>query len=125
MGDFFRDLLHCRIDLSRLEEQGSSSARKMRELLEVRSEKLFSSTAYAAALIFDPRFNNEDSVAITDAQRESGIVSTPFGIISNLNRNVILYKLPYQRKIIAISDIFGPEIQPIGAYSAWSISDHR
>lgn len=81
MGDFFRDLLHCRIDLSRLEEQGSSSAMQMR--------KLFSSTAYAAALTFDSRFNNEDSVAINDAQRESGIVSTPFGIISNLNRNVI------------------------------------
>lgn len=76
MGDFFRDLLYCRIELGRVEERTvNRSAKQLRELLELRTEELLSSNAYAAAMIFDPRFNIEDSMAINDAQRETGIVS--------------------------------------------------
>lgn len=76
MGDFFRDLLYCRIELGRVEERTvNRSAKQLRELLELRTEELLSSNVYAAAMIFDPRFNIEDSMAINDAQRETGIVS--------------------------------------------------
>lgn len=84
MGDFFRDLLYCRVELGRLEEQSIyTSAKKLRQLLEFRTEKLLSSNAYAAAMIFDPRFNIVDSAALNDDQVETGIVSISSLLINN------------------------------------------
>lgn len=121
MGDFFRDLLYCRIELRRF----NTSARKLRELLEVRSEKLLSSNAYAAAMLFDPRFNIEDSIAINDAQRESRIVS--YFILSTIKAIALLihqYHTNYNSTSF-ITEIFDPEIQADGAYCQWKDTCRR
>lgn len=88
MGTFFADLKICEFDLAsrkgQLDPDDPTSERQvtvdilidnMLTLLEKRTTPLLSTPTFAAAIICDPRLNTENTFAITEAQREEGIVS--------------------------------------------------
>ncbi|XP_054743050.1 uncharacterized protein LOC129247775 [Anastrepha obliqua] len=57
VGDFYRDLMCCELDLDELVQKGNFYAQLLVEALKTKKENIVKNEAFLAALYVDPRFN--------------------------------------------------------------------
>ncbi|XP_017465255.1 PREDICTED: uncharacterized protein LOC108358437 isoform X2 [Rhagoletis zephyria] len=70
VGDFYRDLMCCELELDELMQNGNFYAQLLTEALKNRKEELLNKEAFLAALYVDPRFNFIGSPFLTDDKKQ-------------------------------------------------------
>ncbi|XP_017465256.1 PREDICTED: uncharacterized protein LOC108358437 isoform X3 [Rhagoletis zephyria] len=91
VGDFYRDLMCCELELDELMQKGNFYAQLLVEALKNRKEELLKSEAFLAALYVDPRFNFIGSPFLNDDNKQIAVkhLLKTYGTIESFTTTVV------------------------------------